>query len=610
MSAAARPLTLLVVLLVLLAACTSSTESPTPSAGSSVAGAPGGSASPDPVEPAAATRATRLAVGPEVGQLATAGGSLWAAHGFGVSQIDPDSGELLRTVSVGAVAFVAADGDELWIGSYSEGRVAPVDAASGEIGTPVSVPDGSAMAIADGSVWVHSAVQGTVTRVDAASGDVLSTTRVADAPQSRPFHAFAAADIAVGGGQVWTTRQQPAALVALDAADGTVIEELPVPAGMEPGAVAIAGGALWAADAADSPVPLLRRDLGGGDPTEIAIEVVDGVLVSIRGFGVGKDGSLLAVGAPVVDRYGRELLNGVLISLDPTSSRVGHIATLPAAASDVVESGSGEPWVTIGYHEVASIDLEASTADAATPAPSDPELAGGYLAIDETVLPGMRCGADLCDVPADVFAPASGGGLPVIVVVQGGRGFWDDRRYLSRLASTLAQHGAVVFNMSYRGEVTGGTPLDSIRDVACSIGAVGALAEAVGGDSARVVLVGHHVGGDMVLEVGIDLLTGELAVDGCPDTVGLPIGVVAAGGFVVPQNVLDRAVAGPYAVRMVHGTADESQPVSCQVIVDVLSAAGTDAACTELPGLDLGATFDPRSTLPTVELIMELAGGV
>ena len=607
---AGRSRPLLVVFGFLLAACSSSTDSPTPSGSSQPTGSSGASAAPEPVEPAEATRTLRLAVGPEVGQLVEAGGSLWAAHGFGVSQIDPNSGLLLRTVSLGAVAFVAADGVELWIGSYAEGRIAPVDPASGEIGTPVSVPDGSAMAIADGSVWVHSAVQGTVTRVDAASGEVLSTTRVAEAPQFRPFHAFSAADIAVGGGQVWTTRQQPAALVALDAADGSLIEELSLPAGMEPGAVAIAGGAVWAADAADTPVPLLRRDLAGGEPTAIPIEVVDGVLVSIRGFGIGDDGSLLAVGAPVTDRYGRELQAGVLISLDPASAVVNHIATLPAAASDVEEApGGGDPWVTIGYHEVASLNLDASTVDTGAPSLADRALLGGYLALDQTVLPGLQCGADPCDVPADVMAPASGTGLPVVILFQGGNGFWDDRRYLSRLASTLSQHGAVVISMAYRGEATGGIALDSLQDVACSIGAVGVLAEAVGGDPSRVVLVGHQVGGDLVLRAAIDLLTGELAVDVCPDAVGLPIGVLAAGGFVVPQDVVDRAVAGPYPVRMVHGTADQSQPGDCHAIADALSAVGTDAACTELEGLDLGATFDPRSTLPTVSIIMGLAGG-
>ena len=103
-------------------------------------------------------------------------------------------------------------------------------------------------------------------------------------------------------------------------------------------------------------------------------------------------------------------------------------------------------------------------------------------------------------MPLDVLAPEDGDALPTIVLLPGGPGAFEDRRYLETLAAELAQRGAVVFLATYRSEATGDTTDAGLSDVRCAIRVARSRTGEFGGDPDRLVLAGHSFGSSLALE--------------------------------------------------------------------------------------------------------------
>jgi streptogramin lyase len=141
-------------------------------------------------------------VDPGVTDVVTGYGWVWASTPNAVFKIDPQSNEVLSTITVEGIG------------------------------------DTGKMAIGEGSVWVTHGVD-KVSRIDPDSGKLVATIDVG----------LGVRGIAVGGGSVWVTREpQPdeieGFLVRIDPLTETVVGD-PLQIGVAPGPVAFASGAVW-----------------------------------------------------------------------------------------------------------------------------------------------------------------------------------------------------------------------------------------------------------------------------------------------------------------------------------------------------------------------------
>ena len=102
----------------------------------------------------------------------------------------------------------------------------------------------------------------------------------------------------------------------------------------------------------------------------------------------------------------------------------------------------------------------------------------------------------------DVYAPSTPGNWPVVVLFNG-----TSKEAYAQLSSAIAAHGAVVFNPDIPTKPSNFSPVEHIaqglEDAACALRFGRFKAEEFGGNPARVVVVGHSIGGvaaaDMML---------------------------------------------------------------------------------------------------------------
>jgi acetyl esterase/lipase len=216
---------------------------------------------------------------------------------------------------------------------------------------------------------------------------------------------------------------------------------------------------------------------------------------------------------------------------------------------------------------------------------------------------GVRVGHDKahdCVVPLDVLAPQRGETLPTIVLVPGGPVDFDMRRYLDRLGAELSRKGAVVFLTSYRSSATGNEPADSLLDVRCAIRFARSATAEYGGDPLRVVLVGHSVGSELVLQTA---LSPESSTPGClADGNGTPQSVVAIAGFHVRLD--DKAGSG--VPMLLVGSESDPYSEGGQEVAGQLREQGYDAEYREFVEATHSELVDPDARPAIVEAVFEM----
>lgn len=94
----------------------------------------------------------------------------------------------------------------------------------------------------------------------------------------------------------------------------------------------------------------------------------------------------------------------------------------------------------------------------------------------------------------DVYAPATAGNWPLVIVFHGGD---NTKKTVSRLAQAIAERGAVVFVPTYYAhEYTLSTPIArSYEEAACAVRFARTHVAEYGGHADRVIVVGHSFGG-------------------------------------------------------------------------------------------------------------------
>lgn len=138
------------------------------------------------IDPQSGERLRSLDLGQSVDQLVGSGPDLWIVDSLaqGLFRFDPDKGEIVETIGLQLVPDELEIGDDgrLWVLNRAGGILLPVT-ASGDIGTPIPVGgDPSDVAAAGGTVWVADREQGAIKEIDSLLGEIERTVKVGGAP--------------------------------------------------------------------------------------------------------------------------------------------------------------------------------------------------------------------------------------------------------------------------------------------------------------------------------------------------------------------------------------------------------------------------------------------
>ncbi|KGM53763.1 hypothetical protein N800_03185 [Lysobacter daejeonensis GH1-9] len=166
------------------------------------------------------------------------GQRVWAATGSMVIALDPDSGEVTRTLDCAGHAGTAFDGKHLY--QIAEARIDKIDPATGDVVASIPAPGeggDSGLAWAEGSLWVGQYRDRKIHRVDPATGAVLRTI------ESNRF----VTGVSWVDGELWhgTWEGDESELRHIDPDSGTVLERLEMPPGIGVSGLESDGGDLF-----------------------------------------------------------------------------------------------------------------------------------------------------------------------------------------------------------------------------------------------------------------------------------------------------------------------------------------------------------------------------
>jgi outer membrane protein assembly factor BamB len=152
------------------------------------------------------------------------GQHVWAAAGTQLLAIDPQSGEVKRSLACACDAGTAFDGKHLW--QIAESRIARIDPATGKVLASIPAPGGggdSGLTWAEGSLWVGNYRGRKIHQVDPATGAILRTI------ESNSF----VTGVTWVDGELWhgTWEGDESELRRLDPRSGDVLERLQMPPG-------------------------------------------------------------------------------------------------------------------------------------------------------------------------------------------------------------------------------------------------------------------------------------------------------------------------------------------------------------------------------------------
>lgn len=192
----------------------------------------------------------------------------------------------------------------------------------------------------------------------------------------------------------------------------------------------------------------------------------------------------------------------------------------------------------------------------------------------------------------EVMAPDQAGAWPVVIVAHGGG---QKRRAVRDWATGIAARGAMAYNVDWPAGGLGSE--ESAERLTCAVVVAVDDAFVHGGDTSRVVFVGHSLGATVgaAVSLGGSAASADCAVadgDGLPDAfVGYEgpydVATVDYANGRVPRDPPDEEAADPYAhiggnpdlvVRLVHGDAEDIAWFDTPMFVSERFAKALDAA--------------------------------
>lgn len=152
------------------------------------------------------------------------GHHVWFASGERLNALDPDSGEIVRALSIPADAGTAFDGKHLF--QIAEDRIQKIDPASGRVVGTIPAPAGggdSGLAWAEGSLWVGHYQGRKIHQVDPDTGKILRSI------ECKRF----VTGVTWIDGELWhgTWEGEESDLRRIDAQSGDVLEIVSMPQG-------------------------------------------------------------------------------------------------------------------------------------------------------------------------------------------------------------------------------------------------------------------------------------------------------------------------------------------------------------------------------------------
>jgi glutamine cyclotransferase len=153
------------------------------------------------------------------------GRHVWVAGGDRLQAVDPDTGEVVRTIDIAAHAGSAFDGRHLF--QLSEDRIVRIDPATGVVLASIPAPGGgkdSGLAWAEGSLWVGQYRDRKIYRIDPDTGTIQRTI------QSDRF----VTGVTWAGDALWHGAHEEDAMDVrrIDPESGEVLETLDMPKGV------------------------------------------------------------------------------------------------------------------------------------------------------------------------------------------------------------------------------------------------------------------------------------------------------------------------------------------------------------------------------------------
>lgn len=159
-----------------------------------------------------------------VGGVSFDGDSVWLAAGDSLKAIDPQSGEIRRSIDVAAHAGTAFDGRHLF--QIAEDRIQKIDPLNGKVLATIPAPAGggdSGLAWAEGTLWVGHYRERKIHQIDPDTGAILRTL------QSDRF----VTGVTWVDGELWhaTWENDESELRRIDPDTGAVLDALAMPQG-------------------------------------------------------------------------------------------------------------------------------------------------------------------------------------------------------------------------------------------------------------------------------------------------------------------------------------------------------------------------------------------
>jgi glutamine cyclotransferase len=153
------------------------------------------------------------------------GERVWFASGGALNAVDPEKGEVVRSLDIAAHAGTAFDGTHLF--QIAEDRIQKIDPASGRVLGTIPAPGGgrdSGLAWAEGSLWVGQYRDRRIHRIDPQTGAILRTI------ESNRF----VTGVTWVDGDLWhaTWEGEESELRRVDPDSGKVLEKLEMPPGI------------------------------------------------------------------------------------------------------------------------------------------------------------------------------------------------------------------------------------------------------------------------------------------------------------------------------------------------------------------------------------------
>jgi glutamine cyclotransferase len=166
------------------------------------------------------------------------GRHVWAAVGSKLIAVDPDSGQVARTLDRAGDAGSALDGTHLY--QIAEARIDKIDPATGKVVASIPAPGqgrDSGLAWAEGSLWVGQYRDRKIYRIDPETGAILRTI------ESNRF----VTGVTWVDGELWhgTWEGDESDIRRINPDSGAVLERLEMPRGVGVSGLESDGGSLF-----------------------------------------------------------------------------------------------------------------------------------------------------------------------------------------------------------------------------------------------------------------------------------------------------------------------------------------------------------------------------